>query len=256
MDSFELVVDSISFAYDKNQPNIFSNLSFSVKAGDALALLGRNGVGKSTLLSCLMCFNHVQQGHIYCSGVDLMTASIKERAKLIAFVPQIIGADIAYTVRDYISFGATLRTGMFSSPGKEEFEKTDSIMDMLGITALKDKPCRDLSGGQRQLVAIGRALLQDTRLLLMDEPTSALDVTTQAQIVKQMMEIRDEFHTGIIIVTHNMGVAAYMADKIVVMQNGVVVDSGTREEVINNPKSDYTKKLLKAIPEMDGERFV
>ena len=110
MDSFELVVDSISFAYDKNQPNIFSNLSFSVKAGDALALLGRNGVGKSTLLSCLMCFNHVQQGHIYCSGVDLMTASIKERAKLIAFVPQIIGADIAYTVRDYISFGATLRT--------------------------------------------------------------------------------------------------------------------------------------------------
>ena len=166
MDSFELVVDSISFAYDKNQPNIFSNLSFSVKAGDALALLGRNGVGKSTLLSCLMCFNHVQQGHIYCSGVDLMTASIKERAKLIAFVPQIIGADIAYTVRDYISFGATLRTGMFSSPGKEEFEKTDSIMDMLGITALKDKPCRDLSGGQRQLVAIGRALLQDTRLLL------------------------------------------------------------------------------------------
>ena len=93
-------------------------------------------------------------------------------------------------------------------------------------------------------------------LILADEPTSALDVTTQAQIVKQMMEIRDEFHTGIIIVTHNMGVAAYMADKIIVMQNGTVVDSGTREEVINNPKSDYTKKLLNSIPEMDGERFV
>ena len=68
---------------------------------------------------------------------------------------------------------------MFSSPGKEEFEKTDSIMDMLGITALKDKPCRDLSGGQRQLVAIGRALLQDTRLLLMDEPTNHLDIYTR-----------------------------------------------------------------------------
>lgn len=159
MDSFELVVDAISFAYGKGQPNIFSELSFSVKAGDALALLGRNGVGKSTLLSCLMCFNHVQKGHIYCNGVDLISASIKERAKLIAFVPQIIGADIAYTVRDYISFGATLRTGMFSSPSKEELEKTDAIMEMLGITALRHKPCRDLSGGQRQLVAIGRALL-------------------------------------------------------------------------------------------------
>ena len=108
----------------------------------------------------------------------------------------------------------------------------------------------------KQRVGIAMALTFEPKLVLTDEPTSALDVTTQAQIVKQMMELRDEFNTGIIIVTHNMGVAAYMADKIVVMQNGVVVDSGTREEVINNPKSDYTKKLLKAIPEMDGERFV
>jgi dipeptide ABC superfamily ATP binding cassette transporter ABC protein dppD len=114
----------------------------------------------------------------------------------------------------------------------------------------------ELSGGMKQRVGIAMALTFEPELVLADEPTSALDVTTQAQIVKQMMELRDEFNTGIIIVTHNMGVAAYMADKIVVMQNGVVVDSGTREEVINNPKSDYTKKLLKAIPEMDGERFV
>lgn len=201
MDTFELVVDSISFAYDKDQPNIFSDLSFSVKAGDVLALLGRNGVGKSTLLSCLMCFNHVHQGRIYCNGVDLMSASIKERAKLIAFVPQLIGAEIAYTVRDYISFGATLRTGMFSSPGKEEFEKTDSIMEMLGITALRNKPCRDLSGGQRQLVAIGRALLQDTRLLLMDEPTSALDIRNQVVVLETIDQLRAQGY-AIIFTTH------------------------------------------------------
>ena len=201
MDSFELVVDSISFAYDKEQPNIFSDLSFSVKAGDALALLGRNGVGKSTLLSCLMCFNHVQSGHIYCNGIDLLTASIKERAKLIAFVPQIIGADIAYTVRDYISFGATLRTGMFSSPGKEEFKKTDDIMDMLGITNLRHKSCRDLSGGQRQLVAIARALLQDTRLLLMDEPTSALDIRNQVIVLDTIEQLRSQDY-AIIFTTH------------------------------------------------------
>ena len=104
----------------------------------------------------------------------------------------------------------------------------------------------ELSGGMKQRVGIAMALTFEPELVLADEPTSALDVTTQAQIVKQMMELRDEFNTGIIIVTHNMGVAAYMAD----------VDNGTREEIINNPKSDYTKKLLKAIPEMDGERFV
>lgn len=79
-------------------------------------------------------------------------------------------------------------------------------------------------------------------LLLADEPTSALDVTTQAQIVRQMMELRDDFGTGIIIVTHNIGVAAYMADQLVVMQNGKVVDQGTRDEVMEHPTSDYTKK--------------
>ncbi len=79
-------------------------------------------------------------------------------------------------------------------------------------------------------------------LLLADEPTSALDVTTQAQIVRQMMELRDDFHTGIIIVTHNIGVAAYMADQLIVMQNGKVVDQGTRDEVMNHPTSGLYKE--------------
>ena len=221
MDSFELVVDAISFAYGKGQPDIFSDLSFSVKAGDALALLGRNGVGKSTLLSCLMCFNHVQKGHIYCNGVDLMFASVKERAKLIAFVPQIIGADIAYTVRDYISFGATLRTGMFSSPSKDELDKTDAIMQMLGITALRDKPCRDLSGGQRQLVAIGRALLQDTRLLLMDEPTSALDIRNQVIVLETIEQLRSQGY-AIIFTSHLPEQALLLNSRVGLCRSGSI----------------------------------
>jgi len=114
----------------------------------------------------------------------------------------------------------------------------------------------ELSGGMNQRVGICISMLQNPSLLLADEPTSALDVTTQAQIVRQMMELRDDFGTGIIIVTHNIGVAAYMADQLVVMQNGKVVDQGTRDEVMNHPTSDYTKKLLAAVPEMEGRRFV
>lgn len=113
-----------------------------------------------------------------------------------------------------------------------------------------------LSGGMRQRVGIAMAMTFEPELLLADEPTAALDVTTQAQIVRQMMELRDDFGTGIIIVTHNIGVAAYMADQLVVMQNGKVVDQGTRDEVMNNPTSDYTKKLLAAVPEMEGQRYV
>ena len=105
-------------------------------------------------------------------------------------------------------------------------------------------------------VGIAMAMTFNPELLLADEPTSALDVTTQAQIVRQMMELRDDFGTGIIIVTHNIGVAAYMADQLVVMQNGKVVDQGTRDEVMEHPTSDYTKKLLEAVPEMEGKRYV
>ena len=113
-----------------------------------------------------------------------------------------------------------------------------------------------LSGGIRQRVGIAMAMTFNPELLLADEPTSALDVTTQAQIVRQMMELRDDFHTSIIIVTHNIGVAAYMADQLIVMQHGKVVDQGTRDEAMNHPTSDYTKKLLAAVPEMEGRRFV
>ena len=124
-----------------------------------------------------------------------------------------------------------------------------------GEAVMKSYP-HQLSGGMRQRVGIAMAMTFQPRLLLADEPTSALDVTTQAQIVRQMMELRRDYQTGIIMVTHNLGVAAYMADKLLIMQNGKVVDQGSTEEVLHNPKSDYTRKLLAAVPEMEGARFV
>jgi peptide/nickel transport system ATP-binding protein len=113
-----------------------------------------------------------------------------------------------------------------------------------------------LSGGMCQRVGIAMAMTFEPKILLADEPTSALDVTTQAEIVRQMMELRKEHGTSIILVTHNLGVAAYMADQLLVMQNGKVVDHGTSQEVIAHPTSDYTKTLLESVPEMEGKRFV
>ena len=92
-----------------------------------------------------------------------------------------------------------------------------------------------LSGGQRQRVGIAMAMTFQPKLLIADEPTSALDVTTQSQIIKEMMELRDKYNTSIMIVTHNLAVAVYMADKIIVMKDGEVVDRGTRDEILNNP---------------------
>ena len=114
----------------------------------------------------------------------------------------------------------------------------------------------ELSGGMRQRVGIAMAISFKPSLLLADEPTSALDVTTQAQIVKELMEIPRTCGTAMIVVTHNIGVAAYMSDKIMVMKQGKVVEYGKAEDIINSPQAEYTKTLLASVPQIGGKRYV
>ncbi len=113
-----------------------------------------------------------------------------------------------------------------------------------------------LSGGMRQRVGIAMGMTYQPKLLLADEPTSALDVTTQAQIVRQMMELREDYGTGIIVVTHNLGVAAYMSDYVVVMKDGRIEDQGDRDHILHHSENDYTRRLLSAVPSMGGESYV
>ena len=142
---------------------------------------------------------------------------------------------------------------------KDAFDKGVEMLEKMrlpsGDNIMRSYPFQ-LSGGMRQRVGIAMAMTFQPKLLLGDEPTSALDVTTQAQIVRQMMELRDTYNTSIIVVTHNIGVAAYMADKIVVMKNGHVVEHGDREQILHHPSEDYTKNLLASVPALGGERFV
>ena len=113
-----------------------------------------------------------------------------------------------------------------------------------------------LSGGMRQRVGIAMGMTYQPKLLLADEPTSALDVTTQAQIVRQMMELRDDYGTAIIIVTHDIGVAAYMADHVVVMKDGRIEDQGERDYILNHSTNEYTRRLIGAVPSLGGKRYV
>lgn len=140
-----------------------------------------------------------------------------------------------------------------------EKEAHDRMISMLEMVRLPDPEqilksyTYELSGGMRQRVGIAMAMSFTPKLILADEPTSALDVTTQATIVKEMMEVRNKFNTAIIIVTHNMGVAAYMADNILVMKDGLVVEYGKAENVVYRPKTDYVKMLLSAVPSLKKE---
>lgn len=113
----------------------------------------------------------------------------------------------------------------------------------------------ELSGGMRQRVGIAMAMIFSPKILLADEPTSALDVTTQAQIIRQIVDIRNEYNVAVIIVTHNIGVASYVSNKIMVMQGGKIVEYGKREDVIGNPQHEYTKQLLRAVPIIGGKCY-
>ena len=113
----------------------------------------------------------------------------------------------------------------------------------------------ELSGGMKQRVGIAMGMTAQPKLLLADEPTSALDVTIQAQVVHEMKELRDRYGTTIILVTHNMGVASYLSDRIGVMCRSRMVEFGSRDEIIYHPKEQYTKDLLEAVPKLGGKRF-
>jgi peptide/nickel transport system ATP-binding protein len=266
-----LSVQDISVAYpgtkyEKAQRPVIEHFNLELKPGEICSIVGESGCGKTTvvrsILGCLPGGGRVTSGNILFEGESLLGYSKEQwqelRGTKISMIFQDSGAMINPIRRIGSQFVEYIRT--HRSMTKEEARKT--ALDMLEKMRLPDPenimrsyPFQ-LSGGMRQRVGIAMAMTFQPLLLLADEPTSALDVTTQAQIVRQMMELREQFGTAIIIVTHNLGIAAYMADKILVMREGVIVEQGTREQILHAPQAEYTKALLDAVPSLGGERYV
>ena len=260
-----LEIKDLAVQYGNQAPTI-EHFNLSMKKGEIISVVGESGSGKTTViravLGALSGSGRVTSGDILYHGESLLKNSKSDWRKIRGSKMSMIFQDCGGTLNPIRKIGSQyveyIRTHQ-SMTKKEAWDKAVSMLTKMRLpdaeNIMNSYPYQ-LSGGMRQRVGIAMAMTFNPELLLADEPTSALDVTTQAQIVRQMMELRDDFGTGIIIVTHNIGVAAYMADQLIVMHHGNVVDHGTREEVLNNPTSDYTKKLLEAVPEMEGKRYV
>ena len=260
-----LEIKDLAVQYGNQAPTI-EHFNLSMKKGEIISVVGESGSGKTTViravLGALSGAGRVTSGDILYHGESLLKNSPNDWRKIRGSKMSMIFQDCGGTLNPIRKIGSQyveyIRTHESISK-KEAWNKAVSMLTKMRLpdaeNIMNSYPYQ-LSGGMRQRVGIAMAMTFNPELLLADEPTSALDVTTQAQIVRQMMELRDDFGTGIIIVTHNIGVAAYMADQLIVMNHGKVVDHGTREAVLNNPTSDYTKKLLEAVPEMEGKRYV
>lgn len=260
-----LEIKDLAVQYGKQDPTI-EHFYLSMKKGEIISIVGESGSGKTTViravLGALPGAGRVSSGDILFHGESLLKNTGNEWRKIRGSKMSMIFQDCGGTLNPIRKIGSQYVEYIRTHESVSKQEAWNRAASMLSKMRLPDVEnimnsyAYQLSGGMRQRVGIAMAMTFNPELLLADEPTSALDVTTQAQIVRQMMELRDDYGTGIIIVTHNIGVAAYMADQLIVMHHGKVVDHGTREEVLNNPTSDYTRKLLEAVPEMEGKRYV
>ncbi|MDU4961866.1 MAG: ABC transporter ATP-binding protein [Sporomusaceae bacterium] len=259
-----LEVAELSVSYAERE--IVRDVSFSLDEGEVLAIVGESGSGKTTVIrSILGCLPHegrVSGGRILFEGKNLLENTTEEWCRLCGTKATMVFQDSGSMLDPIRRIGNQFVEYIREHSPLTKIEAAKAAEAMLSKMNLpntenimKSYPF-ELSGGMRQRVGVAMAMFFTPRLLLADEPTSALDVTTQAQVVKEMMEICRKDKTAIIIVTHNIGVAAYMSDKLIVMQEGRIVESGQTDAVIAQPRSAYTQELLEAVPQVGGERYV
>ena len=259
-----LEITNVDISYGKRL--IVSDCNLVLEKGEICSIVGESGSGKTTVIRAVLGLlaggGRVTAGDIIYEGRSLLTLNDREwralRGHDISMIFQDSGAMMNQTRLIGDSYVEYIRTHEDISKEDAWAKGVEMIERMRlpdGDRIMRSYPFQ-LSGGQRQRVGIAMGMTYQPKLLLADEPTSALDVTTQAQIVRQFMELRDEYGTSIIIVTHNLGVAAYMGDKIVVMKHGEVVDRGEREYILHESTNPYTKLLLDAVPTLGGRRYV
>jgi peptide/nickel transport system ATP-binding protein len=261
-----LDVQDITVAYSSNAEPTIEGFHLKMKPGEICSIVGESGSGKTTvirsILGLLPSGGKVTKGDILFEGESLLQYSKKQwrelRGTQISMIFQDSGAMINPIRKIGSQYVEYIRAHK-NIPKKDAFDMAVEMLEKMrlpdGKRIMESYPF-ELSGGMCQRVGIAMAMTFQPKLLLADEPTSALDVTTQAQIVRQMMQLRDDYHTSIIVVTHNLGVAAYMSDYIIVMKNGKMEDQGTREYILHETQNAYTRSLLGAVPSVGGERYV
>ena len=248
---------NVSFFVDGEWFPAAIDVSYHLDAGEVLAIVGESGSGKtqsSMSLLGLLPVNGRATGSAMLKGTQLVgltgAAMRKVRGKEIAVIFQepMTALNPVYTIGFQIV--ETIRSHFDLSP-KQAKERAIELLTMVEIP----EPVRrfdafphQLSGGQRQRAMIAQALACEPKLLVADEPTTALDVTVQAEILKLMRELRERANAGVLLITHDMGVVADMADRIIVMQHGRVVETGTADMIFNHPQHPYTRQLLAAVP--------
>ncbi len=228
-----LRVKNLYFRHRGTGIDILRDISFEAREGEMTTLLGPNGSGKTTLFKCIAGIWKISKGDILFGEKSIKNYNYRERAKIISVVPQEHQPVFPYTVFELVLMGRVSRVGLFSVPSKRDEKIAEEALSLLGIEHLRDRDYTRISGGERQLALIARALAQQTPLLLLDEPTSHLDFKNQITLLKKIKELAREKNLTVVMTLHDPNLAMIFSDRIVLLTKGSILCTGSPKEVLN-----------------------
>lgn len=256
-----LAVENLAKTYSRRRPagpreevRALDGVSFSISRGTTLAIVGESGSGKSTLALCLACLERPASGCIRFEEKDILQAGEKDLRRIRQNI-QLIFQDPAssfnprWKVLEILTEPLALRRNL----SRQEMRlRADASLEQVGLlSSMEEKLSSELSGGQRQRLAIARALMLEPKLLILDEALSALDCSVQAQIANLLVELQSSRGMTYLFITHDMAMAAHLADEIAVMSKGLIVEQGAPDRILKQPENGITRELLAAVPRLD-----
>ncbi|AUS10345.1 peptide ABC transporter ATP-binding protein [Laceyella sacchari] len=255
----------VSFKTYKGEVKAVRGVDFHLNKGETIAIVGESGCGKSVTSQTIMRLipnppGVIKQGEIIFEGTDLTKASEKQMEKIRGSEISMIFQDPMTSLNPTLTIGTQIMEGLIKHQKLDKKTAREKAIEMLRLVGIPSPESRldqyphQFSGGMRQRAMIAIALACQPKVLIADEPTTALDVTIQAQIIDLMKALQEKTGTSIILITHDLGVVADIADRVVVMYAGKVVESGKLEEIFYQPKHPYTWGLLGSMPRLDLSR--